>query len=260
MNIFILRLSVLLSSPLSPQGQETDTLIFQMTHTRWVAMVGWGGEKGKEKKKRGPWHKPRVRERERVRHELWVAVGWGILERHGWKRKIERDKVRGERAVVEGLRAKLESYVTVSKAQEQQRKAVNGSSPCLNRLWTVAQSAANHQSSWRLLWVWALTRCLPPDQGDDGEGGEWRRQEEGEKDKEMRREGGVIQEREKRTPTLWFPFFSVCGLESPCNGVLEWIYIKGPVFCFICLPVNRLSCLDPTCGLFYTTIRRKYDL
>lgn len=40
---------------------------------------------------------------------------------------------RGETAVG-GLRAKVGVGVTVSKPQERRRKAVNGSSPCLNRL------------------------------------------------------------------------------------------------------------------------------
>lgn len=191
----------------------------------------------------------------------WVLSGSGVrdsgalrMKEKDWKRQSE-----GERAVAEGLRAKLESYVTVSEPQEQQRKAVNGSSPCLNRLWTVAPSTANHQSSWRLLWVWALTRCLPPDQGDDSEGGEWRRQEEGG-ERQRDEEGRWCYSGEGEAGLQHYGFvFSVCGLESPCYGMMEWIYIKGPVFSFICLlpiclPANHPPCLDPTWGIFYTTI------
>lgn len=56
--------------------------------------------------------------------------------------------------------------MTVSKRREPRRKAVNSGSPCLNRLGTVPASAANQSGSWSLLPVRALTRCLPPHQGE----------------------------------------------------------------------------------------------
>lgn len=102
----------------------------------------------------------------------------GRVKETKWKREDSGWRVKGEVGV----------YATVSKPQEQQRKAVNGSSPCLNRLWTVLQSTANHRSSWRLLWVRALTRCLQPDQGDDTVRGEWKRQKGGGRKKKQRDE------------------------------------------------------------------------
>lgn len=107
-------------------------------------------------------------------------------------------------------------YVTVSKPQEQQRKAVNGSSPCLNRLWTVLQSSANHRSSWRLLWVRALTRCLRPDQGDDGGRGEWKRQKEKEEKKKQKdEEGGWCSSGRGNIP-LFFFLLHLGDLERSC--------------------------------------------
>lgn len=124
--------------------------------------------------------------------------------------------------------------VTVSKPQEQQRKAVNGSSPCLNRLWTVLQSTANHKSSWRLLWVRALTRCLPPDQGDDAGRGERKRQKKKER-------GGKKQRNEWRcclwgkgksgTSRFWFGFFILVTLKAFVRGCkLDWMCVH----CSIC--------------------------
>lgn len=134
-------------------------------------------------------------------------VDRGRVKETKWKREDSGWRVKGEVGV----------YATVSKPQEQQRKAVNGSSPCLNRLWTVLQSTANHRSSWRLLWVRALTRCLQPDQGDDTARGEWKRQKGGGEKKKTKRWGGVSLERQKSgTSGLWLWFFHLGDLEIPC--------------------------------------------
>lgn len=188
-------LSVILFS--FPRGQK-NWLKFRMTvQGEWEGRSSeWLQSKNSEKKKEREKRGPRVRA---VRKCLLSGnrvrdSGGGALKMKG--RRVKETKRKREDS---GWRVKdkVGVGVTVSKPQEQQRKAVNGSSPCLNRLWTVLRSTANHKSSQRLLWVRALTRCLPPDQGDDTGRGEWKRQRGGGGNKEMRREGGVIRGRER---------------------------------------------------------------
>lgn len=178
-------------------------------------------------------------------------IEWGSLGKwkqkckereRGWKRKREDSGWR--------VKGKVAVCVTVSKPQEQQRKAVNGSSPCLNRLWTVLQSTANHKSSWRLLWVRALTRCLPPDHGDDTGRVEWKRQKEkeGKKHKEMRSKGGVGQGEEKVGLQNYGFAFSSWWPWKPLLGEVRWSEYASSVLSFalfVCLVAvwQDFSCL-----------------
>lgn len=145
---------------------------------------------------------------------LWVAIEWKWKKESGGfenKRKVQTESVKETKKREDsGWRVKGEVgvYVTVSKPQEQQRKAVNGSSPCFNRLRIVLQSTANHKSSWRLVWVRALTHCLPPDQRADAGRGEWKRQKETEGRKTKRwRESVVL--KKVRLQDLGFAFSSL---------------------------------------------------
>lgn len=178
MHIFLTSLWFFLSSALFAWGQSWDW------NSRW---------QNKVRKRRGTlgnWLKSKNSDvgRGGIKEGVKVTQVWrasyekNILEwrsRSGaLKIKVQRRKTRETKSEDSGWRVKVDAgvCVTVSKPQEQQRKAVNGSSPCPNRLWTVLQSTANQQSSWRLLWVRALTRCLPPDQGDDAGEEKWKRE------------------------------------------------------------------------------------
>lgn len=137
-----------------------------------------------------------------------VVIQWNILWAFENKRKNVKRMKREEDSGWK-LKSEVKVYVTVSKPQELQRKAVNRSSPCLNRLWTVLPCTTNHRSSWRLLGVRALTRCLPPDQGADAGRREWKRQKEVKNTRWTRRKGGV-----KKKEKWDFRCFFIFDLQS----------------------------------------------
>lgn len=252
-NISLFHLCFFLSFALSPWGQK-NWLKFKMT-----AQGEWGGEEAlsdfrvrtpRKRKKRESYTSP---EWELLRNAFWVAIEWWILGLWKWKEKCKEEEWKRQsgrrRTVVEGLRAKLESMWRYQSHRSSREKLLTGAHRALIdcelccRAQPITRAPGDFSGLEHLHAV-----CRPIRETTQREESE-RDRKRGEKNKEMRREGGVSWEREKWDFRIMVWFFSSWWPWNSLLWDLHWSEYTSSVLSFasfvcpvsLCLPFIRLS-------------------